>query len=99
MENEQANQELMFTLAGEIEGIKEQLKFKQKQLEEILIALGINTYHQDPVSGAVYKVYAPDGTFISFKKIDIKRTALPGEVGGTVLSKKEAQENGFVVGK
>ena len=99
MENVQLNQNLLFTLAGEIETIKSQLKFKQKQLEEVLLVLGVDTYHQDPVSGVVYKIYKPDGTFIAFKNIDTKRTALPGEVGGTVLSKKEAQEQGFILSK
>lgn len=92
-------QEQLFQLAGEIEQAKAGLKHKQEQLEKVLPELGINTYHQDPVNGIVYKIYKPEGTFISFKSIDVKRTALPGESGGTVLSKKEAQEQGFVVGK
>ena len=98
--NEQVdNQGLLFQFASEVEDLKAQLKHKQKQLEEVLISLGLNTYHQDPITGLVYKVYKPEGTFISFKTIDVKRTALPGEVGGSVLSKKEAQEAGFVVTK
>jgi hypothetical protein len=98
--NEQVdNTGLLFQFANEVEDLKAQLKYKQKQLEEVLIGLGVNTYHQDPITGLVYKVYKPDGTFIAFKSIDVKRTALPGEVGGAVLSKKEAQEAGFVVSK
>ena len=98
-ENKQANQDQLFQLAGEIESLKTQLKYKQGQLEEVLVRLGLDTYHQDPINGVVYKVYRPEGTFISFKSIDIKRTALPGETGGVVLSKKEAQEQGFVLSK
>ena len=95
--NEPANQ--LFLLAFEIENLKEQLKLKQERLESVLTTLGVDTYWQDPTNDVVYKVYKPSGTFISFKNIDYKRTNLPGETGGggSVLSKKEAQEKGFVV--
>lgn len=95
--NEQADQ--LFTLAGEIENIKEQLRQKQEQLEQVLLALGVDTYYQDPINNVVYKVYKPSGTFVSYKNLDFKRTNLPGETGGgsSVLSKKEAQEKGFAV--
>ncbi len=97
---EQANlQDQLFTLAGEIEQIKDNLKAKQAQLEQVLQALGVNTYHQDEITGAVFKVYVPEGTFVSFKKIDYKRTSLPGEKGGTVLSKAEAESMGFKLSK
>jgi hypothetical protein len=97
--NEQVNslQNQLFSLAYQVEATKNVLKEQQRQLEEVLLALGVNTYHQSPITGIVYKIYKPEGTFISFKSIDIKRTALPGETGGTVLSKKEAQEAGFVL--
>jgi hypothetical protein len=99
MENEQVSilQDRLFTLANEVEMAKNSLKDKYKQLEEVLVSLGVDTYHQDPITGLVYKIYKPEGTFIAFKNIDIKRTSLPGEVGGTVLSKKEAQERGFIL--
>ena len=99
MDDKQAKQDLLFQLAGEIESLKTLLKEKQRQLEEVVTSLGLNTYHQDPVNGVVYKVYKPEGTFISFKSIDIKRTALPGEKGGTVLAKSEAESMGFVLRK
>lgn len=100
MENVQVNYtDLLFQFASEVEDLKNQLKHKQGQLEEVLTKLGVNTYHQDPINGVVYKVYVPDGTFISFKKIDYKRTSLPGEKGGTVLSKTEAQDAGFTFSK
>lgn len=73
--------ELLFQWASEIEDLKSQLKRKQGQLEELLLKLGVNSYHQDPITGVVYKVYKPEGTFISFKSIDVKRTALRGETG------------------
>lgn len=93
------NQEVLFQVAGEIESLKAQLKHKQGQLEDVMLKLGMNTYHQDPITGIVYKIYKPDGTFVSFSSIAIKRTALPGEKGGTILSKSEAEENGFVLRK
>lgn len=93
------NQSLLFQWASEIEDLKAQLKHKQVQLEDVMLKLGVNTYHQDPITGLVYKIYKPEGTFISYKNIDIKRTALPGERGGTVLSKSEAEEAGFVLRK
>lgn len=92
-------QELLFQLAGEVESTKAHLKYKQEKLEKILLSLDVNTHPQDSITGVVYKVYVPEGTFVNFKKVDVKRTALPGEVGGTFLSKKEAEAAGFVVSK
>jgi hypothetical protein len=93
------NQSLLFQWANEIEDLKAQLKHKQGQLESVMVKLGLNTYHQDPITGVVYKIYKPDGTFIAYKSIDVKRTALPGEKGGTVLAKSEAESMGFVLRK
>jgi len=93
------NQSLLFQWASEIEDLKAQLKHKQGQLEEVLFKLGVNTYHQDPISGVVYKIEVPSGTFVSFSKIGWKRTALPGEKGGTVLAKSEAELMGFTLRK
>ena len=99
MNDKQANQDKLFELTEKVEGVKNHLKLLQAELETVLMALGMDTYHQDPITGLVYKVYSPDGTFVSFRKIDYKRTSLPGEKGGMVLSKSEAQENGFVLNK
>jgi hypothetical protein len=98
--NEQVdNTGLLFQFAGEVEDLKAQLKYKQAQLEQVLIQLGVNTYHQDPINDVVYKIYVPEGTFVSFPKIAVKRTNLPGEKNTNALSKSEAQEQGFVVSK
>jgi hypothetical protein len=100
MDDEQVDDTgLLFQWAYEIEDLKAQLKHKQGQLEEVMLKLGLNTYHQDPITGIVYKIYKPDGTFIAYKSIDVKRTALVGEKGGTILSKAEAELNGFVLRK
>jgi hypothetical protein len=97
--NEQVdNTGLLFQFAGELEALKEQLKYKQKQLEEVLMSLGVGTYHKCPITGLVYKVVVPTGKYVEFSRIGYVRTAAYGEVKGS-LSKKEAEEHGFVVGK
>jgi hypothetical protein len=83
----------------EYEATKGKLKDIQGKLESLMYTLGVDSYHQNPLTGVVYKVYVPEGTFISFKKIDYKRTSLPGEKGGTVLSKSEAESAGFTLSK
>jgi len=75
------------------------LKEAKSELEGLMNELGVGTYIQDPDTTAVYKVVKPTGTFIFYKEIDYKRTALEGEKGGNVLAKKEAEEQGFVVRK
>jgi hypothetical protein len=95
MENALDNQEQLFQLAGEIEALKEELKYKQERLDVVLMVLGPNTYHQDSVNGVVYKVHVPQGTFIEYKHIAYKRTGMPGEKGGHLLAKVEAEAQGF----
>ena len=90
---------LLFQFANEVEDLKAQLKHKQGQLEQVMTKLGLNTYHQDPISGIVYKIHKPEGTYIEYRTISYKRTALPGEKGGTVLAKSEAESMGFVLRK
>jgi len=72
---------------------EEKLKY-QEELE--MQKLGLNTYHQDPVSGLVYKIVKPKGTYMYYKDVDYVRTAKADERQGT-LSKKEATEAGFAV--
>lgn len=79
-------------LAKELEALDEQRSAKREELEAAMKALGVDSYARDSVTGAVYKIIKPTGTFISFRDIDYKRTALEGERGGTVLAKKEAEE-------
>jgi len=69
-----------------------------KELEAVMLELGVNTYLQDEETLAVYKVIEPTGIFVGFKKIDYKRTAFEGERQGS-LSKKEAEEKGFYLKK
>lgn len=84
-------------LAKKSEKLLEELKKTQEELDTEMKLIGLEKYIQDPDTLAVYKIIEPNGTFISFKKIDYKRTNLEGEKGGgpSVLAKKEAEELGF----
>lgn len=90
-------QKRFFELVTEYENLKQQMKKFKTELNLVMEKLGTETYHQDPATMLVYKIEVPKGTFIDFPTIGYKRTAKPGEKGGTVLSKKEAQEQGFEV--
>lgn len=89
--------EKFIELAKKYEKQSEELDKTREELAAVMTDLGVGTYVQDPVTNAVYKVVEPNGTFMYYRKIDYKRTALDGERGGTVLSKKEAQEAGFIL--
>lgn len=86
-------------LAKELEELQEKMSEKRARLEEVMMKLDYDAYVQDLNTLAVYKIYEPAGTFVAFRHIDYKRTNLPGEKGGggTVLSKKEAEEAGFTL--
>lgn len=85
-------------LAKRTEKLYEELKQAQEELTAEMRTMGVDKYVQDPETRAVYKIIKPNGTFVSFKDIDYKRTLLEGEKsGGTVLAKKEAEEQGFVL--
>ena len=92
-------QRKFFELAKAYEVQKDKLSEIRDQMELVMKELGLETYHQDPDTSIVYKIHQPQGTFISFRTVDYKRTAKEGERGGTVLSKKEAEEMGFTVKK
>lgn len=91
------DQRMFVLLANEYEKASEELNALRERLNEAMVKVGVGNYAQDQNTGAVYKVIKPTGTFIYYREIDYKRTALDGERGGTVLSKKEAQEAGFTL--
>lgn len=93
------SKERFLELAKLTEAKYEELKALREELKTVMEGLDFNTYVQDPETLLVYKIIEPSGTFIEFRKIDYKRTAKEGERGGTVLSKKEAEEAGFVLKK
>lgn len=88
-------EEQFIKLAKEYETQKDLAETIREELEQSMLALGYDKYAQDPETGAVYKTVKPEGTFVAYRNITFKRTALDGERGGTVLSKKEAEEAGF----
>lgn len=92
-------QQAFFQLVKQYETLKDQLNTVGGLLDMAMNTLGVNTYHQDPETGLVYKIHEPDGTFVSYRSIGFKRTAKEGERGGAVLSKKEAEEQGFILRK
>lgn len=90
-------QKRLFELAERLEQLDDERVKLREELDVVMKNLGLDTYHQDPQTGLVYKVHKPLGTFTYFREIDYKRTSKPGERGGTVLSKKEAEEQGFTL--
>ena len=88
-------QEKFIELALKEEALQEQLNQVRNELKAVMTDLKEGTYIQDPITLTVYKIVKPQGRFIYYSDLDYKRTALEGEKGGNVLSKKEAQEQGF----
>jgi hypothetical protein len=84
-------------LAAKYEAIKDELDDTREKLQSVMKEVGLDTYTQDPNTLLVYKIHKPNGTFMYYRDIDFKRTAKEGEKGGTVLSKKEAEEAGFTL--
>lgn len=89
------SKEKFIELAKKLEQQQEEINATREELTKVMLEVGYDQYAQDPQTGLVYKTVKPNGTFIYFRDIDYKRTAKEGERGGTVLSKKEAQEAGF----
>jgi hypothetical protein len=91
------DQKLFLEVAKKYEELESQMDLVRKELNSVLSRLELGSYFQDPETNLVYKVVVPAGTFVFYKTVDYKRTAKEGERGGSVLSKKEAQEKGFYV--
>ena len=76
----------------------EETKKKFKELSNVLTKeledLGIGKHFRDPVTGIVYEIVEPKGTFVSYNKISYNRTKADDEVKGS-LSKKRAGELGY----
>jgi hypothetical protein len=79
---------------AEIKQFYEDLKVVTKELVD---EIGIDAYFQDE-EGTVYKTFVPNGKFVAFETLSVKRTKKNDEVAsGSNLSKKEAKEQGFDV--
>jgi hypothetical protein len=89
--------EKFIELALQEERLQEQLNQVRSELKQVMTELKEGTYIQDEATLTVYKIVKPQGRFVYYSDLDYKRTALEGEKGGNVLSKKEAQEAGFVL--
>lgn len=85
-------------LVKEYEQVKKNLKESSDLLDSVMANLRMGSYFQDPTTLAVYHIVAPTGTFVPFRSVSYERTALEGETKGS-LSKKEAVEKGFYLGK
>lgn len=85
-------------LASYLEQLKDKTEEVRKELDDVMHALGLDTYVQDSITQVVYKIVSPKGTFVPNRTIDYVRTALDSERAGT-LSKKEAMDQGFVLKK
>ena len=82
-------------VANAIESLKEQMKDKNEELEQLMTELGVGTMFQS-AEGLVYKIEVPKGTFVSYRGISYARTKRAEESKGS-LSKKEAQTAGFAI--
>lgn len=93
------NQKKFLELAKYSEELSEKTKEVRDQLNALMLELGIDQYIQDPETLLVYKITRPQGRYVFYTDVDYKRTAKESERGGTILSKKEAEEAGFVLKK
>lgn len=78
------------------EELVKKLKELNPKLEAVLLELGEGHMFQDPNNNLVFRVSRPIGKFINFDLISYERTKKPEETKGS-LSKKEAEENGFIL--
>jgi hypothetical protein len=92
-------QQVFLDAAKKYEAIVEDLKKAREELDAAMLTLGLDTYVQDPITMAVYKICKPTGAWTYYHDLDYKRTALEGERGGIVLSKTEASNAGFILKK
>jgi len=74
---------------------KEFLKEYNEAIQDLKEEVGIGGHFQD-IEGTVYQVHECEGKFISFDKLEVKRTRRDGERAGS-LSLKKAEELGYSV--
>lgn len=91
-----SKQDKFLNEAKQMESLQDQINALREAMNASMADLGLGTLLQDPDTGLVYKIVKPNGTFVHYKDIDYVRTAKATERAGS-LSKKEAEEAGFVV--
>ena len=91
-------QNKFLALAKQYEDLSEQMKEIKLQMQEAMVELKVDTMFQDAETGLVYKIVVPKGKYMYFDAIDYIRTKKDTEKSGE-LSKKAAEEAGFVLSK
>lgn len=92
----QEQKDNFLSLVTQLEDLKDEIRSVSDKLNQAMAEVKFGTYIQDDITGLVYKIVKPNGTFTYYKDLDYVRTAKDGERSGS-LSKKEAEENGFAV--
>ncbi len=88
-------QQKFLQLAKQREEVIKQLKEINEAIEPVMTELGADTYLQCE-EGLVFKIKKWGGQFVVPKTLEYVRTKREDEKRGT-LSKKEAQEQGFLL--
>lgn len=91
-------QKKFLEIAKRVEVLKEEMKALLPTMNELMAQLPVNELFQDSETGLVYKIQPAKGTYVYFNPLEYVRTKKEGEDKGT-LSKKEAEEAGFVLSK
>lgn len=82
----------------EYEAMKDKYLELKEELTGLMNTIPVGTLFQDQETSLVYKITVPDGKYMYFDKIDYVRTKKADERQGS-LSKKEAEEAGFILSK
>lgn len=91
-------QKKFLELAKRVEILKEEMKALLPTMNELMTEMKVGELFQDTDTGLVYKIQVAKGTYVYFNPLEYVRTKKEGEDKGT-LSKKEAEEAGFVLSK
>ena len=91
-------QKKFLEISKRYEQIVEDLKNIKPDLQAAMTEIGVGTMFQDPETLLVYKIEVPKGKYQYFDPIDYVRTKKDTETKGD-LSKKAAEEAGFVLSK
>ena len=85
-------------LAKRYEELTEEMKTLKPELQALMTEIKVGTMFQDPTTLLVYQIQLPKGRYVYFEPIDYVRTKKDTEKSGD-LSKKAAEEAGFVLSK
>lgn len=91
-------QQKFLELAKRYEELTEEMKEIKPKMQELMAEIKPGTMFQDTDTMLVYQVVIPKGKYMYFDPIDYVRTKKETERQGE-LSKKAAEEAGFVLSK